>query len=134
MIFVKRKYEVNDQKMFVIVKICKKWRLYIKNVKYFVRIIIDHVNLKNFFINKIFNRKETRWWKRLTEFDLKIKYRFDKNNLANNSSRKRDYKNETAKKNKNNENLNFRKWVLIESKSIFKNKKEKNKYILLSID
>jgi hypothetical protein len=61
MIFVERNYEVNDQKMLVIVKICKKWRHYIKNVKYFVRMMINHVNFKNFFINKIFNRKEIRW-------------------------------------------------------------------------
>jgi hypothetical protein len=127
MIFVERNYEINDQKMFVIVKVCKKWRHYIKNVKYFVRMIIDHVNFKNFFINKILNRRETRWWKRLAELDLKIKYRFKKSNLANDSFHKRDYENETAKKNKNNENLNLRKWVLIESKSIFKSKNEKKK-------
>jgi hypothetical protein len=113
--------------MLVIVKICKKWRHYIKNVKYFIQMIIDHVNFKNFFINKTFNRKKTRWWKKLAKFDLKIKYRFDKNNFANDSSRKRDYENETAKKNKNNENLNFKEWILIESKSIFKNKNEKKK-------
>jgi hypothetical protein len=108
MIFVERNYEINNQKMLVIVKICKKWRHYIKNVKYFVRMMIDHVNLKKFFINKIFNRKETRWWKRLTKLDLKIKYRFDKNNLANNSSRKRNYENEIANEDKNNENLNLK--------------------------
>jgi hypothetical protein len=120
--------------MLVIVKICKKWRHYIKNVKYFVRMMIDHVNFKNFFINKIFNRKKTHWWKILTELDLKIKYRFDKNNFANDSSRKRDYENETANKNKNKKNLNLRKWILIENKSIFtsKNEKTKNTYFFQS--
>ncbi len=134
MIFVERNYDVNDQKMLVIVKICKKWRHYIKNVKYFVWMMIDHVNLKNFFINKIFSRRETRWWKKLTEFDLKIKYRFDKNNFANDSFRKRDYENEITNENKNNENLNLRKWILIESKNIFtsKNEKKKNTYFFQS--
>jgi hypothetical protein len=127
MIFAERNYEVNDQKMLVIVKIFKKWRHYIKNVKYFIRMIIDHINLKNFFINKIFNRRETRWWERLTELDLKIKYRFDKNNFANDSFRKRDYENETANEDKNNKNLNLRKWVLIESKSIFTSKNKKKR-------
>ncbi len=60
MIFDERNYEVNDYKMLVFVKICKKWRHYIKNIKYFVRMIIDYVNFKNFFINKIFNRKKAR--------------------------------------------------------------------------
>jgi hypothetical protein len=134
MIFVERNYDVNDQKMLVIVKICKKWRHYIKNVKNFVRMMINHVNLKNFFINKILSRRKTRWWKKLTEFDLKIKYRFDKSNFANDSFRKRDYENEIANEDKNNENLNFRKWVLIESKNILtsKNEKKKNTYFFQS--
>jgi hypothetical protein len=130
MIFVERNYDVNDQKMLVIVEICKKWRHYIKDVKYSVRMMIDHVNLKNFFINKILSRRKIRWWERLAELDLKIEYRFDKSNLANDSSRKRNYENKTANEDKNNENLNLRKWVLIESKSILtsKNVKKKNTY------
>jgi hypothetical protein len=127
MIFVERNYKINDQEILVIVKICKKWRHYIKSVKYSVWMIIDHVNLKNFFINKLLSRREVRWWKRLTELDLKIKYRFDKNNFANDSFHKRNYENEIANEDKNNENLNFRKWILIESKNIFTNKNEKKK-------
>jgi hypothetical protein len=113
--------------MLVIVKICKKWRHYIKNIKYSIRMIIDHANLKNFFINKAFSRKKVKWWKRLIELNLRIKYRSEKNNFADDSSRKRDYEDEIAKKNKNNENLNLRKWILIESKNILKSKNEKKK-------
>jgi hypothetical protein len=136
MIFVEGNYEVNDQKMFIIVKNCKKWRHYIKDVKYLMRMIIDHVNFKNFFINKIFSRKEIRWWKRLTKLDLKIKYQIDKNNFANNSFRKWDYENEIANKNKNDENLNFKEWVLIESKNILtsKNEKKNKTYVFRSIN
>jgi hypothetical protein len=136
MIFAKRNYEVNDQKMLVIVKICKKWRHYIEDVKHSIWMIIDHANLKNFFINKTFSRREIKWWEKLIEFDLRIKYRFKKNNLANDSFRKRDYEDEIAKKSKNNENLNLRKWVLIESKSTFKskNEKKKKKYFFSSIN
>jgi hypothetical protein len=127
MIFAKRNYEINDQEMLVIVKICKKWRHYIENVKHSIRIIIDHANLKNFFINKAFSRKKVKWWKRLIELDLKIKYRSEKNNFANDSFDKRDYENDVAKKDKNNENLNLRKWILIENKNILKSKNEKRK-------
>ncbi len=127
MIFAKRNYEVDDQKMLVIVEICKKWRHYIEDVKHSIRMIIDHANLKNFFINKTFSRREVRWWKRLIELDLRIKYRSEKNNFANDSFRKRDYEDEIAKENKNNENLNLRKWILIESKNILKSKNEKKK-------
>jgi hypothetical protein len=100
MIFAERNYEINDQKMLVIVKICKKWRHYIENVKHSIRMIIDHANFKNFFINKILNRKKVKWWKKLIELDLKIKYRFEKNNFANDSFRKRDYEDEIALKKK----------------------------------
>jgi hypothetical protein len=136
MTFAERNYEVNDQEMLVIVEICKKWRHYIENVKYSIWMIIDHANLKNFFINKILNRKEIKWWKRLIELDLRIKYQSEKNNFADDSFRKRDYENEIAKENKNNENLNLRKWILIESKKIFKskNEKKKKKYFISSIN
>ncbi len=127
MIFAERNYKVNDQEMLVVVKICKKWRHYIENVKHSIRMIIDHANLKNFFINKIFNRRKIKWWERLIELDLRIKYRSEKNNLADDSFRKRDYEDEIAKKDKNNENLNLRKWVLIESKNTLKSKNEKRK-------
>jgi hypothetical protein len=113
--------------MLIIVKICKKWRHYIEDVKHLIRMIIDHANLKNFFINKAFNRKKIKWWKKLIELDLKIKYRSEKNNLADDSFRKRDYEDEIAKKDKNNENLNLREWILIESKNILKSKNEKRK-------
>jgi hypothetical protein len=127
MIFAEQNYEISDQKMFVIVEICKKWRQYIKNVKYFVRMIIDHVNFKNFFINKILSRREIRWWEKLAKLDLKIKYRFNKSNFANDSFRKRNYENETANEDKNNEDLNLEEWILIESKNTLTSKNEKEK-------
>ncbi len=34
MIFAERNYEINDQEMLVIIKVCKKWRHYIEDVKH----------------------------------------------------------------------------------------------------
>ncbi len=48
-------------------------------------------------------------------------------NFADNSFRKRDYENEIANEDKNNENLNLRKLVLIENKDILTSKNEKKK-------
>ncbi len=128
MIVSKRNYEVDEQKMLAILKICKEWRHYVEDFKHSVRMIIDHANLRNFFINKNLSRRKTRWWKRLTKLDFKIKYRFDKNNLADDLSRRRDYENQIAKEDKlKNKNLNLRKWALIECSTSFKNKNEKNK-------
>jgi hypothetical protein len=126
MTIFKLNYEVDEQEILARINFCKKWRHYIENFKYFVRIIIDHANLKNLFINKNLNRRKIRWWERLTKFNLKIEYRFDKNNLANDLFRRRDYENQTAKENKfKNENLNLKKWTLIENNAFLKNKNEK---------
>jgi hypothetical protein len=114
--------------MLAIIKVCKEWRHYVEDFKHFVRVIIDYANLENFFINKNLSRRKIKWWEKLTEFNLKIKYQFDKNNFANDSSKYRDYESQIAKKNKlKNENLNLKKWALIKSNAFFKNKNEKNK-------
>ena len=56
-----RNYNVEKQKFFAIVEVCKKWKHYVKNSKFFVRIIIDHVNFRTFLTIKAFSRRETRW-------------------------------------------------------------------------
>jgi hypothetical protein len=53
--------------------------------------LINHVNLNIFFKNKELNRKETRWWKKLNDLNLHIEYKLNKQNSADNSSRRFDY-------------------------------------------
>jgi hypothetical protein len=78
--------------------------------------IIDHANLRNFFINKNLNRRKIRWWERLAKLNLKIEYWFDKNNFVDDSSRRQNYEKQIAHEDKlRNENLNLKKWTLIES-------------------
>ncbi len=74
--------------------------------------------------------------KKINRTRFKNKISFWKNNFADDSFRKRDYENEIAKEDKNNENLNFKKWILIENKSILKskNEKKKKKYFFSSIN
>ena len=137
MIASERNYDVEKQEFFVIVEICKKWKHYVKNSKFFVRIIIDHVNLCTFLTIKTFNRRKTHWWKRLSNFDLKIKHKFDKKNSANESSRRQNYEKQTVIENqhaidkflkiiifskaKNFEILNIRNWILMNLKKLFSN-------------
>ena len=54
-------------------------------------IIIDHVNLKTFLLNKNLFEKEIKWWKKLSNLNLIIKYRLKKQNSANATSRRSDY-------------------------------------------
>jgi hypothetical protein len=60
MILVEINYEIDEKKMLAIVEVCKTWRHYLKKVKYFIRAIIDHFNLRIFLIIKILSRRETR--------------------------------------------------------------------------
>ena len=71
----------------------------------------------------------------MSNFDLKIKHRFDKKNSANESSRRRNYEKQTAienrqkidkflkififSKTKNFEILNIRNWILMNLKNLF---------------
>ena len=132
-----RNYDVKKQKFFVIVEVCKKWKHYVKNFKFSVQIIIDHANLRTFLTIKAFSRRKTRWWKRLSNFDLKIKHKFDKKNSANESSRRRNYEKQITienrqkidrflkififSKTKNFEILNIRNWILMNLKNLFFN-------------
>jgi hypothetical protein len=79
--------------MLVIINCCKKWRQYIKNAQHIVWIFIDQYNLKHFLINKFLNRRETRWWEKLSELNLRIEYRSSRNNFVDKSSRRLDYEN-----------------------------------------
>ena len=48
-----------EKKMLIIVKICKQWKHYLKNVIYQIRIIINYYNLPIFFKNKTLNKKNS---------------------------------------------------------------------------
>jgi hypothetical protein len=54
-------------------------------------VIIDHCNLRKFLLNKILSRKETRWWEKLSDLDLLIKYRLDRSNFVDDLFRRSNY-------------------------------------------
>ena len=59
-IFSKRNYVVEKQKLLIIVKTCKQWKHYVKNSKHFIKIIIDYANFCIFIIIKTLNRRKIR--------------------------------------------------------------------------
>ena len=89
-----KSFEINwnthDQEMYVIVFEFKTWRHYLQNSKYFICVIIDHKNLCFFMIIKKLNGKQMCWIEKLIAFDFQIKYRKNKLNSANKSSKKPD--------------------------------------------
>jgi hypothetical protein len=97
MTFVKRNYNADESEMLAIVKVCKQWRHYVENAKHQILIIIDHVNLRTFFIIKILSRRKIKWWKKLSKFDFLIEYRSKRLNSADALSRRSDYAIDFAK-------------------------------------
>ena len=73
--FPQKKIMKKKIQMFAMIEICKQWKNYFENATHQIRVIIDHVNLKSFFIIKILNRRKTRWWKKLLKLNFLIKYR-----------------------------------------------------------
>ena len=88
MIFAKKNYEIYDKKLLIIIKVFEKWKLELKDFKFFIEVIIDHKNLEYFMFFKLLNRRQTRWSKYLFKFNFKIIYRFEKlNNVVDALSR-----------------------------------------------
>jgi hypothetical protein len=97
MTFAERNYDADESEMLAIVKTCKQWRHYVENAKHQILIIIDHVNLRTFFIIKILNKRKIKWWKKFSKLDLLIEYRSKKLNSANAFNRRSDYAIDSAK-------------------------------------
>ena len=84
--------------MLIVVKTCKQWKHYLKSVVYQMKMITDHCNFKNFMITKILNKKEIKWWKKLSNFDFFIEYRSETKNLVDDFFRKSDYESEKKRR------------------------------------
>ena len=93
-------WNTHNQKMYAIIFEFKTWWHYLQNNKHSVCVIINYKNLHSFMITKELNGKQMRWTEKLTAFDFHIKYRKDKLNPADKSSKKSDImKSELNKKN-----------------------------------
>jgi hypothetical protein len=97
MTFVERNYDADESEMLAIVKACKQWRHYVEDAKHQILIIIDHVNLRTFFIIKTLNKRKIKWWKKFSKLDFLIEYRSKRLNSADASSKRSDYAIDFAK-------------------------------------
>ena len=82
--------------MLAIVEAYKEWRHYVESATHQVAIITDHTNLQRFLVDKQLNRREARWWERLSGLDLSVQYRPGKLNPADAPSRRPDYEEEDS--------------------------------------
>jgi hypothetical protein len=91
MFVAEQNYEIEEAEMLIVIESCRVFRHYVKDALLFVQMLINHVNLNTFFKNKELNKKKTRWWKRLSDLNLHIEYKSNKQNFANDSFRRLDY-------------------------------------------
>ena len=86
-----RNYGIGEAEMLAIVGACRQWRHYVEGAAHPIEVITDHANLRTFLTSKNLNRREARWWERLSGLDLQIIYRPGKLNPADAPSRRSDY-------------------------------------------
>jgi len=81
MISAECNYEIYDKKLLTIIRCLKHWRLELKCTDILIKIFIDHLNLKYFMIIKKLIRRQTKWAEKLFEYNFKIIYQSEKQNL-----------------------------------------------------
>ncbi len=81
MISAECNYEIYDKELLTIIQCLKHWRFELKCTDILIKIFIDHLNLKYFMIIKKLIRRQTRWAEKLFEYNFKIIYQSEKQNL-----------------------------------------------------
>jgi len=81
MIFAECNYEIYDKELLTIIRCLKHWHSELKCTDISIKIFINHLNLKYFMIIKELTRRQTKWAERLSEYNFKIIYQSEKQNL-----------------------------------------------------
>ena len=91
-IFVEIRYKTYDQELMFNVAAFQQWRHYFENNHHSVTILTNYNNLRYFMKTTALNKRQFRWALAFAEWDFEIKYRFEKINSVDESSRRFDYK------------------------------------------
>jgi len=78
---LKKRYEVHNKELLVIVKALQDWRPYLAGIEKPIQIYTDHKNLRNFATMKQLNQQQVCWVKQLADYEFQIHYK--KNNENN---------------------------------------------------
>ena len=74
------RYPIHDKELMAIVIACKQWRAYLEGANYTITVYSDHKNLTYFLSTKELNKRQVRWWEKLSSFDLQIVHTPGKDN------------------------------------------------------
>ncbi len=81
MILAECNYEIYDKELLIIIRCLKYWYLELKCTNISIKIFINHLNLKYFMIIKKLIRWQVKWAEKLSEYNFKIIYQSEKQNL-----------------------------------------------------
>src|SRR6266568_9636913 len=67
-------YDVHDKELFAIYEAFQIWHHYLEGSVAPINVITDHKNLEYFSTTKLLNRRQARWSKFLSQFNLVIRF------------------------------------------------------------
>ncbi len=74
-------YEIYDKKLLIIIRAFEHWWLELKLIDISIKMFIDHQALISLMKDKKLSRWQMRWVQKLTDFNFKIMYQSDKQNI-----------------------------------------------------
>ncbi len=81
MILAECNYKIYDKELLIIIRCLKHWCSELKCTDISIKIFINHLNLKYFMIIKELTWQQTKWVEKLSEYNFKIIYQSEKQNL-----------------------------------------------------
>ncbi len=78
-------YEIYDKKLLIIIQAFKHWWLELKLINIFIKMFINHQALISLMKDKKLSRYQMHWVQKLADFNFKIMYQSDKQNIKINA-------------------------------------------------
>ncbi len=78
-------YEIYDKKLLIIIQAFEHWRLELKLINISIKMFIDHQALISLMKDKKLSQQQMHWVQKLADFNFKIMYQSDKQNIKINA-------------------------------------------------
>jgi len=78
-------YKIYDKKLLIIIWAFEHWRLELKLTDISIKMFIDHQAFISLMKDKELSRRQMRWIQKLVDFNFRIMYQFDKQNIKINA-------------------------------------------------
>ncbi len=78
-------YKIYNKKLLIIIWAFEHWWLELKLIKIFIKMFIDHQALTSLMKDKKLSQRQMRWVQKLADFNFKIMYQSDKQNIKINA-------------------------------------------------